>query len=100
MAGTSGPGSQTRGTMTPPPVLYIEDDENDVRLMRQAWERVHVQNPLHVVSNGQEALDYLSGEPPYANRADHPMPCLVLLDLKLPKVSGWKYSGLSAPSRV
>ena len=74
--------------MTPQPVLYIEDDENDVLLMRRAWERVDVQNPLQVVSDGQEALDYLSGKPPYTNRYDHPMPCLVLLDLKMPKVSG------------
>ena len=74
--------------MTPPPVLYIEDDENDVLLMRQAWARVNVQNPLLVVSNGQEALDHLAENAPYADRADHRMPCLVLLDLKLPKVSG------------
>jgi CheY-like chemotaxis protein len=74
--------------MTPPPVLYVEDDDNDVLLMRRAWTKVNVSNPLQVVTDGQEALDYLSGEGLYANRIDHPMPCLVLLDLKLPKVLG------------
>ena len=74
--------------MTPPPVLYVEDDDNDVLLMRRAWTKVNVSNPLQVVTDGQEALEYLSGEGLYANRVDHPMPCLVLLDLKLPKVLG------------
>ena len=70
------------------PVLYVEDDDNDVLLMRRAWTWVGVQNPLQVVSDGQEAVGYLAGEGPYANRADHPMPCLVLLDLKMPKMTG------------
>jgi CheY-like chemotaxis protein len=74
--------------MTPPPVLYVEDDDSDVLLMRRAWKKVDVQNPLQVVTDGQDALRYLSGEEQYANRGDHPMPCLVLLDLKMPKVTG------------
>src|SRR5262249_7672623 len=44
--------------------------------------------PIHVVRDGQEALNYLSGEGQYANRVTYPMPNLVLLDLKLPKVTG------------
>ena len=74
--------------MTPPPVLYVEDDENDVLLMRRAWTRADVQNPLKAVSDGREAIAYLSGEGQYANRIDHPMPCLVLLDLKMPGMTG------------
>jgi CheY-like chemotaxis protein len=74
--------------MTAPPVLHVEDDENDVLLMRQAWTRVDVQNPLKVVSDGREAIAYLSGEGQYANRVEHPLPCLVLLDLKMPKMTG------------
>jgi len=56
--------------------------------MRRAWAKMNVLNPLHVVTDGEQALHYLSGEGPYANRADYPMPCLVLLDMKLPKASG------------
>jgi len=74
--------------MTPPPVLYVEDDDNDVLLMRRAWAWVGVENPLQVVIDGREALAYLAGEERYVNRVDHPMPCLVLLDLKLPKMAG------------
>src|SRR5215467_11814013 len=74
--------------MTPPPVLYVEDDDNDVLLMRRAWAWVAVENPLQVVTDGEKALRYLSGDGPYANQVDYPMPCLVLLDLKMPKVTG------------
>jgi CheY-like chemotaxis protein len=66
----------------------VEDDDNDVLLMRRAWAKSEVQNPLRVVTDGREALAYLSGEEAYANRLDHPMPCLVLLDLKMPKMTG------------
>jgi len=62
--------------MKPPPVLYVEDDDNDVLLMRRAWAWVGVENPLQVVTNGREALAYLAGEGPYVNRFDHALPGL------------------------
>ena len=74
--------------MIPLPVLYVEDDDNDALLMRRAWTWVGVENPLQVVKDGEEAVRYLSGVEPYANRIDHPLPCLVLLDLKMPKITG------------
>ena len=70
-------------------VLYVEDDPNDTRLMRYAWARVGVQNPLQIVPDGEEAVRYLSGRGRYADRTDHPMPTLMLMDLKLPKMSGF-----------
>ena len=69
-------------------VLYVEDEESDVIFMRNAWKKMGLLNPLHVVTDGEKAVQYLSVEKKYANRDTHPMPCLVLLDLKLPKVSG------------
>ena len=69
-------------------VLYVEDDEVDVFLMDRAWRGVRLVNPLHVVHDGQEAMDYLSGEGRFADRGVHPIPGLVLLDLKLPKIHG------------
>jgi CheY-like chemotaxis protein len=69
-------------------VLYAEDDHLDVRLMRRAWQKAGVPNPLHVVSDGEEARAYLSGAGHYANRLAHPMPSLLLVDLKLPRVNG------------
>ncbi|MBI4664327.1 MAG: response regulator [Verrucomicrobia bacterium] len=70
------------------PVLYVEDDDDDVFFMRRAFEAADVRNPLKVVQDGQEAIQYLSGAGPYANRAEHPLPTLVLLDLKLPRKGG------------
>lgn len=69
-------------------ILYVEDEENDVLFMRHAWKKAGLVNPLHVVTDGEQAVQYLSGEGKYANRGDYPLPELVLLDLKLPKVSG------------
>jgi CheY-like chemotaxis protein len=43
---------------------------------------------LKVVSDGREAIAYLSGEGQYANRVEHPLPCLVVLDLKMPRMTG------------
>jgi CheY-like chemotaxis protein len=70
------------------PILYAEDEENDVFLMRHAWKSVGVLNPLKVVTDGEQAVQYLSGEGMYADRDEYPLPCLILLDLKLPRLHG------------
>jgi CheY-like chemotaxis protein len=70
-------------------VLLAEDDENDIFLMRRAFERVGVPNPLFVVQNGQEAINYLSGTGQYQDRNKFPMPGLLLLDLKMPWMDGF-----------
>src|SRR5262245_50719281 len=75
-------------TTTLPTVLYVEDDNNDAMLMRRAWLKAGAREGLQTVPDGEEAIHYLAGEGPYVNRVEHPMPTLVLLDLKLPKVSG------------
>ena len=70
------------------PVLYIEDEPDDVFFLDRAWKQAGVANPLIVLKNAQQALDYLAGQGPYADRAQHPLPCLLLLDIKLPAKSG------------
>jgi len=70
------------------PILYVEDEEHDVFLMRHAWKSAGVLNPVKVVTDGEQAVQYLSGEGKYANRDEYPLPCLILLDLKLPKMGG------------
>lgn len=74
--------------MNTQPILYVEDEENDVLFMRHAWEEAGLLNPLHVVTDGEQAVEYLAGVGKYADRAAHPLPCLVLLDLTLPKLHG------------
>lgn len=72
----------------PQPVLFVEDDEDDVILVQRAWNQGSVSHPLLLVHEGQQALDYLGGAGAYADRARYPMPCLVLLDWKLPLLTG------------
>lgn len=68
------------------PVLLAEDDNDAAFLFRCAFEKANVPNPLIHVSNGQEVITYLAGEPPYA---EHPLPCLLVLDLKMPLMDGF-----------
>ena len=75
---------------TLPPLLYVEDDENDAFLMRHAFTRAGVQHPLTVVSDGQQAVDYLAGAGPFADRDRYPVPGMLLLDLNLPLRSGFE----------
>ncbi len=74
--------------ITPKRILLIEDNPSDADLTRRAFERSGIANELVVVEDGQEALDYLHGSGPYAGRDRPELPALILLDLKLPKVSG------------
>jgi CheY-like chemotaxis protein len=68
--------------------MLVEDNEDDVFLMRRALQGARVVNPLYVVEDGQEALDYLSGAGKFADRDQFPLPAVVFLDLKLPLISG------------
>jgi len=72
------------------PILYAEDDEDDVFLMKRAFKKAGVVNPLQIVTDGNLAIKYLSGLGRYANREAHPLPCLILLDLKMPGKSGFE----------
>jgi CheY-like chemotaxis protein len=69
-------------------ILQVEDEDADILLIRYAFKQAGIKSPLMAVTDGQMAIDYLSGNGPYADRQQYPMPCLVILDLKLPKLSG------------
>jgi len=66
-------------------VLLVEDDEGDVLMTREAFEYYKIKNRLHVVSDGEQALQFLHREGQYA---DAPRPGLILLDVNLPRRSG------------
>jgi CheY-like chemotaxis protein len=70
--------------------LLVEDSETDAILIRRAFVKGNIINPLQVVTNGDQAIAYLKGEGPFANRAEYPLPELVLLDLKLPGIDGFQ----------
>lgn len=69
-------------------ILLVEDNEDDIFLMRRAFKAAPITNPLAVVTDGQQAVDYLAGNGEYANREKFPLPCLILLDMKLPYLNG------------
>src|ERR1041385_679926 len=71
-------------------ILLVEDDEGDILLLRRAFRNAHIANPLIEVRDGQAAIQYLSGSGDYADRARYPIPFLILLDLRLPKLSGFE----------
>jgi len=75
------------------PILLAEDNDDDVSLTRRAFERARVLNPLHVVSDGEQVVAYLKGEGLYMNRAEYPLPNLLLLDLRMPKKDGFEVLG-------
>lgn len=69
-------------------VLLVEDDENDRLLIQRAFDRGRIANPVHAVSNGEDAVAYLAGTGQYVDRKQFPLPVMMLLDLKLPRKSG------------
>jgi len=71
-------------------ILIAEDREDDVLLVKRAFVKANVPNPLYVVRNGEEAIWYLKGEGKYSDREEYPLPALLLLDLKMPIKNGFE----------
>jgi len=71
-----------------PTILLVEDNEDDVFAFKWSARRAEVTCPLQVVTDGRQALAYLSGEGEYADRLKYPVPSLMFLDLKLPYLNG------------
>jgi CheY-like chemotaxis protein len=69
-----------------PPILFADDDENDTLFFRLAFETASIPNQLIAFANGQEVIDYLSNP-------RHPLPSLLVLDLKMPRVDGFDVLG-------
>jgi CheY-like chemotaxis protein len=71
-------------------ILLVEDDPTDALLLRRTFDRFKLNHPTQVVSNGEAAIEYLSGKGQYCDRTAYPMPTLLFLDLKLPGLSGFE----------
>ena len=71
-------------------ILLVEDNQSDVFLVERAFHKAKVPHLLQVVEDGEQAVAYLSGAGPYADRSRFPLPVFVLLDLKLPRKSGFE----------
>jgi CheY-like chemotaxis protein len=71
------------------PVLAAEDEESDRMILKLAFQRAKFSHPFVILRDGQEAIDYLRGNGQFADRGAHPLPALVVLDLKMPRMNGF-----------
>src|SRR5690242_16436232 len=71
-------------------ILLAEDREDDILIIRKAFAHTNFPGSLFAVRNGEEAIAYLEGAAPYENRAEYPLPVLLLLDLKMPRKNGFE----------
>ncbi|MDB6122098.1 MAG: response regulator [Pedosphaera sp.] len=69
-------------------LLLVEDSEDDIFLMKRAFDRANFPCSVQIVDDGDKAIDYLSGSGIYADRFTYPLPALLLLDIKLPRRNG------------
>lgn len=69
-------------------ILLVEDQENDATLLKMAFTKNKILNPVQWVRDGLEAIAYLNGEGIYADRTLYPFPEVLLLDLKMPRMTG------------
>jgi len=79
--------------MEPSTILVVEDNEDDAFFIRRVLEQAGIANPVRLVDDGRQAIDYLSGSKLFADRERFPLPMLVFLDLGLPRKSGHQVLG-------
>lgn len=70
------------------PLLVVEDNDDDVFILQRALRQANIKNPVHIVKDGDEAINYLSRLGQFTDRTLHRMPFLMFLDLKLPFKGG------------
>lgn len=71
-------------------VLVAEDNVDDALLMQRAFKSQGLNNPLHIVTDGSEVIQYLKGEGAFSDRTAHPIPQMMILDLKMPRMNGFE----------
>src|SRR5687768_9587818 len=72
-----------------PTILIVDDDQNDQFLIKNAFKKIGVTDPIHAVGDGAEAIHYMMGEGKYADRRKFAYPTFILTDLKMPRKDGF-----------
>jgi CheY-like chemotaxis protein len=86
---TPGPAQETGRGPAPGTILMVDDDANDIFFLRRAFLKAGLSYPLLDLPDGEKAIEYFSGSNQYGDRIKFPLPVLLLLDLKMPKVTGY-----------
>lgn len=73
-----------------PVLLVAEDNADDLEMLQRAFDQLGFNHPVQYVRDGEQAIAYLAGEGRFANRFEHPLPDLFLLDLKMPRKNGFE----------
>jgi len=71
-------------------ILIADDNENDAMVIVETLKAAGVKNPITLVGDGRDVIAYFKGNKQYADRAQHPLPIVLLLDLKMPQVGGFE----------
>jgi CheY-like chemotaxis protein len=71
-------------------ILIAEDEDDEAFLLERALKKANLANPVRRVKNGDQVIEYLSGTGAYADRSQYPLPIIILLDLNMPKKSGFE----------
>lgn len=71
-------------------ILVAEDDENDAFILQRALNKAGISDPVRIVKDGQQAMEYLAGEDKYADRDTYPLPGLAIFDIKMPRKDGFE----------
>jgi CheY-like chemotaxis protein len=71
-------------------ILIAEDSEDDAYFLRRAMEKIGWKNPVQILTDGGEVMDYLKGDGQYEDRSRYPFPSVMFIDIKMPRVNGFE----------
>jgi CheY-like chemotaxis protein len=84
-----GPGPVSRNTLRQNHIIVADDSDSNFLLLERAFRKAGLPHKLHPIADGEVALAYLCGKPPFSNREIWPFPRLIILDINMPKASGF-----------